>query len=100
VAAIRRIAPHIIRGVVAERHLDYYAGAMPTGKLVELRTLSHLARTQPDFISFYQEELPWAPITAFRRSGKPVITWTIRSPEQARRALRHSDQITFEGFLA
>lgn len=100
VAAVRRFDPHIIRGVVAERHLDYYAGAMPTAKLVELRTLSHLSRTQPDFISFYQDELPWAPITAFRRSGKPVITWTIRTPAQAHKALRHSDQITFEGFLA
>lgn len=100
VAAIRRMAPDIIRGVVAERHLDYYAGAMPTAKLVELRTLSHLSRTEPDFISFYEEELPWAPITAFRRSGKPVITWTIRSPEQEKRALRYSDQVTFEGYIA
>lgn len=100
VAAVRRLSPDTVRGIVAERNLDYYAGAMAPRRLIELRTLSHLTRTQPDFVSFYAEELPWAPVAAFRAAGKPVITWTIRSPAEARRARRNSDQITFEGFLA
>ena len=33
-------------------------------------------------------------------AGMPVITWTIRSPQQAVMAMRCSDQITFEGFAA
>jgi glycerophosphoryl diester phosphodiesterase len=65
-----------------------------------MRTFSHVSRTRPDFVSFHFEELPWAPITALRSTGLPIISWTIRSPAQAVMAKRCSDQITFEGFPA
>lgn len=100
IAAVRRFAPHIIRGIVAERATDSYYNSLPLPKQTELRTFSHLARTRPDFVSFFYEELPWAPITALRAAGMPIITWTIRSPQQAVMAMRCSDQITFEGFAA
>lgn len=100
IAAVRRIAPGIIRGIVAERATDSYYSSLPLPKQTELRTFSHIGRTRPDFVSFYFEELPWAPITALREAGMPIITWTIRSPAQAVMAMRCSDQITFEGFTA
>ncbi|PZF75231.1 glycerophosphodiester phosphodiesterase [Aestuariivirga litoralis] len=100
IAALRRMAPHIIRGIVAERATDSYYSSLPLAKQTELRTFSHVSRTRPDFVSFYCEELPWAPITELRAKGMPIITWTIRSPQQAVMALRCSDQITFEGFSA
>jgi glycerophosphoryl diester phosphodiesterase len=100
IAAVRRLSPQTIRGVVAERYNDPYYGALPLARQLELRTFSHVGRTMPDFVSFYYEELPWAPITALRGNGMPIITWTIRSPDQAAKALRCSDQITFEGFPA
>ena len=100
IAAVRRLSPATIRGIVAERADDSYYSALPLAKQMELRTLSHLSRTVPDFVSFFFEELPWAPITALRADGMPVISWTIRTPLQAARARRHSDQITFEGFTA
>lgn len=100
IAALRRIAPHIIRGIVAERATDSYYSVLPLPKQTELRTFSHVSRTRPDFVSFYFEELPWAPITTLRANGMPIITWTIRSPQEAVMALRCSDQITFEGFTA
>jgi glycerophosphoryl diester phosphodiesterase len=99
-AAVRRMSPETIRGIVAERGFDSYYDALPLAKQAELRTFSHVARTRPDFVSFYFDELPWAPVSALRASGLPVITWTIRSPAEAWRARRRSDQITFEGFLA
>ena len=98
IAAVRHIAPQIIRGIVAERATDYHF--LPLPRQTELRTFSHVARTQPDFVSFYFGELPWAPITALRAKGMPIITWTIRSPAEAVMARRSSDQITFEGFTA
>jgi glycerophosphoryl diester phosphodiesterase len=100
IAAVRRMSPETIRGMVAERGFDSYYDSLPLPKQMELRTLSHMVRTRPDFISFYVGELPWAPVTALRAAGMPVITWTIRSPAEARTALRYSDQITFEGFMA
>ena len=99
IAAVRRLSPETIRGIVAERAFDPYYDALPREKQVELRTFSHVARTRPDFVSFSFEELPWAPISALRAKGMPVIAWTIRSAAEARQALRHCDQITFEGFL-
>jgi glycerophosphoryl diester phosphodiesterase len=100
IEAVRRLSPGTIRGIVAERAFDSYYDALPFRTQLELRTFSHMARTRPDFISFYFGELPWAPVTALRADGLPVISWTIRSPEQAQTARRQSDQITFEGFLA
>ena len=98
--AVRRMSPHTIRGIVAERAFDSYYDSLPLSKQIELRTFGHLARTRPDFVSFFFEELPWAPIDAFRAAGMPIITWTIRSEKQAWQARRYSDQITFEGFIA
>lgn len=100
IGAVRRLSPGTIRGIVAERAFDSYYDALPLRKQMELRTFSHVARTRPDFVSFYLDDLPWAPVTAMRSGGTPVISWTIRSPEEALTARRKSDQITFEGFLA
>lgn len=100
IAAVRRMSPATIRGIVAERAFDSYYDSLPLAKQIELRTFGHVARTRPDFVSFFFEELPWAPIETLRAAGMPIITWTIRSPTQAWSARRYSDQITFEGFLA
>jgi glycerophosphoryl diester phosphodiesterase len=99
IAALRRMSPGTIRGIVAERAFDSYYDALPLRRQMELRTLSHVSRCRPDFASLYFGDLPWAPVTQLRSAGMPVITWTIRSPAEAWTARRNSDQITFEGFL-
>jgi glycerophosphoryl diester phosphodiesterase len=100
IAAVRRISPGTIRGIVAERAFDSYYDFLPLRMQMELRTFSHVSRTRPDFVSLYFGDLPWAPVTALRAAGMPVISWTIRSGDEAWTARRHSDQITFEGFTA
>ena len=100
VAAIARKSPSTPRGIVADRADRPFYDGFSLARRVELRTLAHLPRTRPDFISFYYGELPWAPLTAYRSAGFPIISWTIRSPEQAAMAQRYSDQITFERFHA
>lgn len=99
IEAVRVQSPHTVRGIVADRAVDDYYNMLPLARRLELRSFSHLARTQPHFISFDFRDLPFAPITEFRQAGHPVISWTIRTPEQASMARRHSDQVTFEGFL-
>ena len=42
--------------------------------------------------------LPFEPVTEIRKLGHPVISWTVRSKEEASQALRYCDQVTFEGF--
>jgi len=52
-----------------------------------------------DFVSYGIKDLPSKFVREFRSGGKPVITWTVRSPDEAAFSSLHADQITFEGFL-
>ena len=100
IEAVRRLSPDTVRGMICDDALHTSYDALPADARAELRTLSYLGRTAPDFMSADFHFLPWAPLAALRARGMPVITWTIRSPDEARQALRDCDQITFEGFAA
>lgn len=100
VAAVAGYSPRTVRGITADRTVDAYYNALPLDRRIEMRTFSHLRRTRPHFVSYYFRDLPFAPVQRIRAAGYPVITWTIRSQEQARMALTYSDQITFEGYPA
>lgn len=99
IEALRHRAPDIVRGIVADRTVDAYYNALPLARRYALRTLSHIPRTQPHFLSYAFNELPFAPVGRIRELGHPVIGWTIRSEADAAKARRYVDQITFEGFL-
>jgi glycerophosphoryl diester phosphodiesterase len=96
--AARVLAPRLVRGIVADRTTDLYYSMLPLERRLELRSFSHLPRTQPHFVSFRALELPFQTVGRIREAGHPVITWTIRSSIEASHAYRYSDQITFEGF--
>jgi hypothetical protein len=52
-------------------------------------------------MSVHSEALTLGSVRFFRRWGKPITCWTIRSAEDAALALaRGADQIVFEGFDA
>ena len=98
VTSVRELSPHMVRGIVADRTTHPYYNALPLAKRYAMRTFSHLAQTQPHFVSYYWRELPFEPVTEIRKLGYPVISWTVRSKEEASQALRYCDQVTFEGF--
>ena len=100
VTAVRRCSPQTVRGIVTDRTTDPFYGRLPFMRRMDLRYFTHIPRTNPHFISYRWMDLPFAPVSVFRMTGRPVISWTIRNPEAARRARRYSDQITFEEFLA
>ncbi|MCI4665137.1 MAG: phosphodiesterase [Neomegalonema sp.] len=58
--------------------------------------LYEMVRAQ--FASYRWSDLPQPHVAHIRAAGAPVASWTVRSAEDARQALKHSDQITFEGF--
>jgi glycerophosphoryl diester phosphodiesterase len=99
VEVVRRVSPLTVRGMVAERATDEYYDILPLHRRRELQSFSHMSRTQPHFISFYFRDLPFDPVTQLRGKGCPVVSWTIRSRDEAAEALHYSDQVTFEGFL-
>ena len=64
-----------------------------------LANLLHFGETRPDFLSWRHKDLPSAaPYLCRSQLGLPVMSWTIRSQEEADRARPHLDQIVFEGF--
>jgi glycerophosphoryl diester phosphodiesterase len=67
----------------------------------ELTQFQHYPRTRPDFLSWNLGDLPHAvPLLCRQGLKMPVSVWTVRSQEQAKKALRYADQIVFEGFRA
>lgn len=99
IEAVAALSPDTVRGIVADRVTHSYYRRLPFAARLELRNLTHGARTRLDFVSYYHRDLPFAPVSRMRGAGLPVITWTIRSRAEASAALRYCDQITFEGFL-
>jgi glycerophosphoryl diester phosphodiesterase len=100
VQAVAEMSPGTVRGITADRTTDSYYRALPFSQRLSLRHMDHLDKTRPHFVSYYFRDLPFVPVQAIRAAGHPVITWTIRNPEEERVARRYSDQITFEGYAA
>ncbi|WP_024508680.1 glycerophosphodiester phosphodiesterase [Bradyrhizobium sp. ARR65] len=101
VMALRELIPSRPRGIVAERHYteEDWPEASPTQRR-DMTHLRHYFRTQPDFVAYYVNELPAAaPWLARNIFGCPLLTWTVRTPEQRARAGRYADQMIFEGFV-
>jgi glycerophosphoryl diester phosphodiesterase len=101
VMALRETMPKLPRGIVAERH--YTEADWPEASATQRREMTHLRhafRTQPHFIAYWVNELPAAaPWIARHGFGLPLLTWTVRTPEQRARAARYADQMIFEGFV-
>ena len=52
------------------------------------------------FVSYHVKALPNRFVDHVRKElGLPVITWTVRNPEDVEATHRHADQMTFEGFI-
>ena len=99
VARCAALAPDIMRGIVSydfEHPHDAHVNAAHRKALADL---SDFEKSRSDFVSYGADSLPRAEVQALREAGVPVFCWTIRSPKEAERALAHSDQITFEGYL-
>ena len=92
---------HVPLGMVAQA--DYWTKDCEWSHLdaAQKRALAqflHFERTRPDFLSYGLRDLPHAvPHLCRVGLGMPVTIWTVRTKEQRVMALRHGDQIVFEG---
>lgn len=100
IEAFAGLAPRIPRGIVGETSQDDPAYALMTESLRHsLANLLHLEASRPDFLSWRVDDLPCAATFLSRHLGRmPVMTWTVRNPDQRQRAHEHADQMVFEGF--
>ena len=88
-------------GIVAEADYDdpEWEGLSAARKR-DLAEMLHFADTRPDFVSYSVGDLPHAvPHLCRVGMGLPVMTWTVRTPEQRQRAANWADQMVFEGFV-
>ncbi len=100
VLALRENMPQRPRGIIAQRDYDddYWNRLTPKQRHGMLH-LRHAFRTRPHFVAFWVNQLPApAPWIARHVFGLPLLTWTVRTPEQRERAARYADQMIFEGF--
>ena len=100
VLALREAMPKLPRGIVAQRtYDDDYWSKLSPDKRAGMLQLRHAFRTEPHFVAYWIEQLPApAPWIARNVFGCPLLTWTVRTPDQRARAARYADQMIFEGF--
>jgi glycerophosphoryl diester phosphodiesterase len=81
IEAVCKTAPALTRGIVAER-------MPPWGPLLG---------AEPQFVAYGVKDLPaLAPLVARWLFGLPLLTWTVRTEQDRRRAEHWADQIIFE----
>ncbi len=99
IEVVRWIAPDLTRGIVAERHYAHHEwDRFPRSEKRRMAFLLHANRTRPQFIAYGVKDLPAAaPLIARTVFGLPLLTWTVRSDDDRRRAARWADQMIFEG---
>ncbi len=99
VTAFRAIAPHVVRGLVSERFepLDEWR-FLSVGQRLALRHGTHLQQCDPHFLHYHVKGLPYGPTRLFRKLGRPVLTWTVRTSKEREIAAKYADQMIFEGF--
>jgi glycerophosphoryl diester phosphodiesterase len=100
IAALRELAPGRRRGMVAERRYRHHEwDRLPAATRRAMTYFQHARRTSPQFIAYSVADLPAAiPALARKLFRLPLLTWTVRSADDRRKAERYADQMIFEGF--
>jgi glycerophosphoryl diester phosphodiesterase len=79
------------------RELDRSEAPHAVGHLWRRRTVAPGDRVA--FVGCHVDGVPRRAVRRRREAGAVVLAWTVRSPEQAQRALRFVDNYIFEGFV-
>lgn len=100
VKEFKRIAPHIVRGIVAEYNMtpEEWPGTNPLTRFI-FKNLLHWPLLRPHFISYHVHDLPTTCVKIAKAMGTPIITWTIESSADEQHSNKFADQITFEQYL-
>jgi glycerophosphoryl diester phosphodiesterase len=100
VAGLRAAAPGLPRGIVAEgRYSHPEWEPLGAARKRSMAHLLHMYRTWPHFVAYCIRDLPaTAPLVARFLLGMPLLTWTVRSEADRKRARLWANQMIFEGF--
>jgi len=98
VAAIAEAAPGVPRGLVTSAFRPEDWPGLGADRCAGLARIDDVARSGAAFVSHGHRDLAMPRLAELKAEGLPILTWTIRTPEEAAAALRVADQITFEGY--
>lgn len=83
-------APGIVRGLVGtDSYENGFEGVW--------RNPAAQADAQPHFLAIDVRDLDRVEAAAWRATGRPLLTWTVRSPETRAAGLAHADALIAEG---
>jgi glycerophosphoryl diester phosphodiesterase len=101
VRAFKSVAPKRPVGIVAEVFGDYVEWQLLSRlRKHQLSNLADAFAIDPTFIAYNVRHLPSiACETVCAQRGIPLLTWTVRTPEQRATAERYARQMIFEGFV-
>src|SRR6266404_5352452 len=102
IAELRRIAPRIVRGIVAGRgHPPHVWKSLDPAQRFELTFLLHAPMSRPAFLAHRVDDLAAiTPRAARLLFGLPLLAWTVRTAQDRTMAARFADQAIFEGYRA
>jgi glycerophosphoryl diester phosphodiesterase len=98
--AMSELAPHLPRGMLGGDFSEAGGyGHIPPLRRFALRHLFGAASVAPQFVAFDVNALPAnAPLLLRHVFGMPLLTWTVKTPQQRLTARRWADQMIFETF--
>jgi len=87
-------------GIIVHRFVNEEArGRLNWWQRFSRRHLLHFPLTRFNFVDCKHDALDLPVVRFFHAIGFPLATWTVRSQAEAKQALKHCDQYTFEGFI-
>jgi glycerophosphoryl diester phosphodiesterase len=96
---MRYLAPHLPRGLVADRFRGEHWQTVPAYYRFALRHLLAATYVVPQFIAYAVTALPAsAPLLIRHALGVPLLTWTVKTEADRKVATRWANQMIFEGF--
>ncbi len=99
VSAMRHLAPHVPRGLSSTNFMKGAASGLSTLDRFRLTHMLDIPLVKPDFLTYQVDGLALiGPVLRRHFPHLPIITWTVRTAEDRRKARLFADAMIFEGF--
>lgn len=100
VETLAALAPDVPRGLTTSAYDPSVWTPLTAERCEALRAIPDFDRTGAAFISHERADAGRDRVQELRAAGVPVLSWTIRSPEEEAEVRKFVDNVTFEGYAA
>lgn len=99
VAVMAQAAPQIARGLTTCGYKAKDWPLLTEETRAHLRNIPDFDRVGASFVSHRWTDLASEQVAELKEAGARILCWTIRTEEDAARATRYAENITFEGYI-